>query len=169
MRQGSGFGIVLGLLLGAASGAGVAYYVTHYVLDRPRRLVRRRHHQTWTWARERSHPLRQGSDRQYPPAYRQRRHRPRHALCRQQSRLPELSSQCRIAAGQLHLRGAYLPAKRTIRSVSSRGRSSGRKCPPFSTVTISTPGISARSCSRSSGFAQSRSPHTSRTGISMRR
>jgi thiosulfate dehydrogenase len=35
MRQGSGFGIVLGLLLGAASGAGVAYYVTHYVLDRP--------------------------------------------------------------------------------------------------------------------------------------
>jgi thiosulfate dehydrogenase len=35
MRQGWGFGIVLGLLLGAAAGAGVAYYVTHYVLDRP--------------------------------------------------------------------------------------------------------------------------------------
>src|SRR4029450_3579411 len=33
MRQ--GFGIVLGLLLGAAAGAGLAYYVTHYVLDRP--------------------------------------------------------------------------------------------------------------------------------------
>ena len=35
MRQGSGFGIVLGLLLGTAAGAGLAYYVTHYVLDRP--------------------------------------------------------------------------------------------------------------------------------------
>ena len=35
MRQGSGFGIVLGLLLGTAAGAGLVYYVTHYVLDRP--------------------------------------------------------------------------------------------------------------------------------------
>ncbi len=69
----------------------------------------------------------------------------------------------------LHAGLVQARAKRTISSVNSRGRSSGRKCPPFSTVTISTPGMSARSCSRSSFLAQSWSPHTSRTGISMRR
>src|SRR4029079_7432218 len=40
-----------------------------------------------------------------------------------------------------------------IASVSSRGRSSGRKCPPPLTVVISTPGISMRSCSRSTARA----------------
>jgi hypothetical protein len=49
--------------------------------------------------------------------------------------------------------------------VSSRGRSSGRKCPPPLTVVISTPGISMRSCSRSTGRAQSWSPQMRRTGF----
>ena len=55
-------------------------------------------------------------------------------------------------------------AKRTISSSNSRGLSSGRKCPALFTVTISTPGIRLRSCSRSLIRAQSLSPHISIVG-----
>src|SRR5215831_18972306 len=49
-------------------------------------------------------------------------------------------------------------AKRTMTSCNSRGRSRGRKCPPFSIVAVCTPASRVRSCWRSLALAQSLSP-----------